>query len=385
MVRKNKAIRCGQWVLTSVLLTAFVVGCQSVNLDPVAGASGKSNARAGEPLKESASFPIGVESETDLRDYRDPDGTIKSLILAEFNSSTAQGAKMSRSQWVQGQYDWTKADSDIGFANNNGLRVHAHVLIYYADCPPWYQNIGSKEALEYEAEKYIRDFMTRYGNRIASVDVTNELFDDNGNISSTSFDNIQQWRQLYNSDDEFFQFIGRCFQWTRQYDPTGGNVKLFYNDYGQEYSSAKRNAIGSFISKLQNWGYPVDGVGLQMHITTNNNPSQIQSAVDWAVNTGLLVHISELDVSVNPNYESPFDYSDAKKNAQAQLFRAVATIYRHSVPANKKWGITFWDVSDADSWIPVAFGREDYATMFDKNYQKKLGYYGVLDGLTSSE
>lgn len=384
MLRKTRVGGHRARLLAGACLAAFVVGCQPIEPDETVRPSGMAKNRGARvsdyTLKGVASFPVGIESETNVRNNS---STVQNVITADFNSATTQGAKMDRSQYTRGSFNFSSAESDVQFAINNSQRVHAHTLIYYISSPPWFQNIDNRTELEDEAKKHIQEFMRTYDGRIASVDVANELFNDDGSFQNSSNNNVQRWRNLYNNDDEFLQFIGRCFQWARDVDPDG-SVKLFYNDYGHEYAPTKRTAIGNFITKLQNWGYPIDGVGLQMHVSINNTYSQIQDAIQWAANTGLQVHVSELDVSVNPNYQSPFTFGDAEKWKQFDGFRWVAEIYRNFVPAGQQWGITVWDVGDADSWIPGAFGRVDYATMYDNSYTKKLGYYGFLSGLSGS-
>ena len=55
------------------------------------------------------------------------------------------------------------------------------------------------------------------------------------------------------------------------------------------------------IDDLQTRGIPIDGVGLQMHITYNTPPlNNIVAVMDAIVQRGLLIHISEMDVRVNP-------------------------------------------------------------------------------------
>lgn len=44
-------------------------------------------------------------------------------------------------------------------------------------------------------------------------------------------------------------------------------------------------------------------------------------------------------------------------------------------------GITGWDISDADSWVPDVFPGYGAATMYNESYQPKPAYYAVATAL----
>lgn len=47
------------------------------------------------------------------------------------------------------------------------------------------------------------------------------------------------------------------------------------------------------------------------------------------------------------------------------------------IPINQQYGITNWNVSDADSWLVVWSKNNDWLVLFGKNYQKKACYYSI--------
>jgi endo-1,4-beta-xylanase len=59
---------------------------------------------------------------------------------------------------------------------------------------------------------------------------------------------------------------------------------------------------------------------------------------------------------------------------------AIALHYK-AVPEQFRYGITFWGLNDANSWIPEYYGKEDYPLLFDKNYAPKPMYCQLKENL----
>jgi len=87
--------------------------------------------------------------------------------------------------------------------------------------------------------------------------------------------------------------------------------------------------------------------------------------------TGLKVHVSELDIRINPGNSNPFTVTPELLDQQAQKYKYVAQSYKNNVPAAKRYGITVWNVTDADSWIVTSMGQNDFPCLFDAGYNKK--------------
>jgi endo-1,4-beta-xylanase len=117
-----------------------------------------------------------------------------------------------------------------------------------------------------------------------------------------------------------------------------------------------------------------------MHISINTNNVGIDDAFRKLAATGLLVHVSEMDVRINPGNLSPFVPTSTQLDQQSQKFQYVAQSYYANVPAAQRWGITVWNLTDADSWI-VTGGKIDFPTLFNSGYQPKASFNGFLAGL----
>lgn len=137
----------------------------------------------------------------------------------------------------------------------------------------------------------------------------------------------------------------------------------------------------ALANKLKQRGIPISGIGMQMHTDINASNNNITSALQKLAATGLKIHISELDISVNPNNKANIVFTDTLQLAQAAKYQFIAETYRAVVPAAQQYGITTWEFSDRDSWIPVFFKRKDWPLPFDADYKKKPAYYSLLKGL----
>ena len=171
-------------------------------------------------------------------------------------------------------------------------------------------------------------------------------------------------------------YIARCFKYAYEADPT---ALLFYNDYGHEYSPAKRTAIINLITDLKSRGIPIHGYGMQFHMTYTQTDANIFAAISSAAATGLKVHISELDIRLN-NDKSKTTFTATLAAEQAAKYKYVVQTFKSQVPVNQQFGITTWNVGDADSWIPGWLGAPDWPLPFDANYLRKPAYKAIVEG-----
>lgn len=319
------------------------------------------------PLRTVAPFPFGAA----LSPTRLTTGTplYRQTAEREFSSVTAENhLKMHHVHPAQDRYDWSGSDVIVNFAEQSKKRMHGHTLLWHEAVPNWVKSFsGDSVAWENLFKTHVQTVVGKYRGRIASWDVVNEAFDDKGELRNSI------WREKLGPD-----FIARAFRYAREADPA---VKLFYNDYGQEYSPAKLRAMLRMVEDFRRRGVPIDGIGLQFHINVNTSETGITDALRQSAATGLLVHISELDVAMNPAKATNFQPTPDLLNRQKLKFQFVVKTYRDIVPKAQQHGITTWNVGDADSWIPGFCKCSDYPLPFDVNYQKKPAYDGIVAGL----
>lgn len=115
------------------------------------------------------------------------------------------------------------------------------------------------------------------------------------------------------------------------------------------------------------------GLGLQMHISiAHPDNTQLAQALRDAQTTGLKLHLSEIDVSVNP-LGQPVVPTPALLQRQADKLSFLVHSYQE-LPRAQQYGITFWGISDRDTWLRSYFHRDDYPLLFDDNYQPKPAF-----------
>ncbi|RZL50623.1 MAG: endo-1,4-beta-xylanase [Pedobacter sp.] len=316
-------------------------------------------------LKEKLPFPVGAALSVGLLKNNT---NYRNLVIKEFNSITPENAmKMNAIHPSKDTYNWTDGDYLVDFAKMNGKRVHGHTLNWYKSLPDWVNNFsGTTADWENLLKTHIETVVGHFKGKVASWDVVNEALEDDGTYRNSI------WVQKLGVD-----YIARAFQYARNADP---DALLFYNDYGHEYSATKRAAIIKLVTDLKAKGVPIDGIGLQMHTRYNQTDANLAAAINTAATTGLRVHISELDIALNPDNSQTLTYTTALGDLQAAKYKFIVQTY-NSIPRTQQFGLTTWNVTDADSWIPSTYSRPDWPLPFDNLYQRKAAYQGILDGV----
>lgn len=289
----------------------------------------------------------------------------RNLFDNEFQSVTAENMmKMGQIHPEKDRFDWIKADIIVDAAQKNKQRIHGHTLIWHSNIPTWLVNFqGDQKSWETVIKTHIQTVVQYYKGKVDSWDVVNEAFNDNGTLRSSLF------KEKLGDD-----YLAKCFTWAREADP---NVLLFYNDYGQEYAPAKLQAILNLVVDFKKRNIPIDGIGLQMHININSSETGIASAIQKSAETGLLVHLSELDVAVNPSVNENFVYDDQAKLKQSNKFIYVFNTFR-KIPTGQQFGITTWNIGDTDTWLrPFKKTQKEFPMLFDENYKRKAIYEGL--------
>jgi endo-1,4-beta-xylanase len=334
-------------------------------------------------------------------------GAYRDLALRQYNSFTAENAmKMTALEPQDGVFNFSDHTIEEAALNNGKKRIHGHTLVWHNSLPAWVKNwetaalsTGTTRAAKYDTimRRHIRTVIFNYSNPasiykddsgaplLKSWDVVNEAFDDNGNYRSIV--------NMVNGEDKgsiWYRNIGRsyvqkAFTYAREAAEARGDsgLKLFYNDYGHEYSAKKLDSIYNMVMALKqvtvNGKAIIDGIGMQFHININTSNTNIKNALIKMASTGLLIHISELDVGLN---KPGLPFSAAALNLQQQKYQDVAMLYRKYVVASQRWGITTWNIGDKDSWLTYSAGVQvDAATLYDLNYSPKPDYYFFYKGL----
>lgn len=319
------------------------------------------------------------------------DHPVRPLVARHFNSVTAGNEmKWERYNPEPGVLRPEPADAFVALAEANGQHVLGHCLFWHQQTPRWVfedepGQPASREVLLSRMRERVRELAARYGDRVATWDVINETFLDDGTLRDSPF------TQILGPD-----FIPEAFRIAAEELPAG--VELLYNDYNMN-APGKRAAVVAMVHDLRARGIRIDGVGMQGHWRLRT-PSleDIEASIVAFAGAGVRVHITELDIEMLPRLDGGGADLDARQafaadpannpyvdglpaEVQTELAQRYADIFRIFVRhADAIDRVTFWGVTDGDSWLnnwPTR-GRTNHPLLFDRQGQPKPAFEAVI-------
>ena len=317
----------------------------------------------GPALKQVFDFPVGAAVNASLLRKRAIYGE---TVAREFNSITAENAmKFGALHPSEHVYRWKDADEIVAFAQQNNMRIHGHTLLWPQKVPDWIKNYkGDRKAWENLLRAHINKVVSHFKGKVVSWDVVNEAVAESGELKKSI------WLDKLGPD-----YIAMAFRFAHEADP---NALLFYNDYGHEFGGKKLQKILAMVQDFKRRGVPIHGLGMQMHLVVRISDQKIKNAINSAARTGLLVHISELEISVKYNKPKTFLMDDVLAQQQARKYKAVFLAYKN-VPKSQQFGITTWNVGDADAFRNHKMKNRDHPMLFDVEYKPKAAYRALLE------
>src|SRR5690554_4445546 len=217
--------------------TSSKASSSSVASSPASSSSSSASADDGPiaSLHTLADFPVGVSvsagTEPQSLLANTANGAAqRNVVKTHFSQLTAGNImKMSylyKENSNSSEYDFTQADALVNYANDNGLSMHGHALVWHSDyqVPKWMKSYtGDWETM---LTKHTADIVDHFKGRVVSWDVVNEAFDvvTEGGVE----------KAIYRENDSLFfrklgeDFIEIAFNAARSADP---DVDLYYNDF----------------------------------------------------------------------------------------------------------------------------------------------------------
>jgi endo-1,4-beta-xylanase len=232
-----------------------------------------------------------------------------------------------------------------------------------------------KQIVYDELERWIAGMMEVSKDYVKAWDVVNEPMADGSPFELKT----GVGKEL--ADDEFYwqDYLGKdyavdAFKLAAQYG--NSNDKLFINDYNLEYNLDKCRGLIEYVEYLESKGARVDGIGTQMHISTDSDKEKIVEMFNLLAATGKLIKISELDigVGVQTNLATDIDYK-----AQAEMYKFVVEKYLTIIPAAQRYGITIW--SPKDSPASSSWRAGEPIGLWTEGISRKRAYGAVADAL----
>ena len=324
-------------------------------------------------------FTVGVA--VNMRNVSNPDQI--ALIKKNFNSITAENdMKPVSLQPEEGKFNWENADKIANFCRENNIPLRGHCLCWHSQFADWMfvDKKGkevSKEVFYERLRTHIHAVVNRYKDIVYAWDVVNEaMADGDGRRMPWMKEEPSPYRQSRHFKLCGDEFIAKAFEFAREADP---KALLFYNDYNAA-DPAKRDRIFNMVKKMKDAGVPIDGIGMQGHYNIYG-PSieDVDAAITKYATLVDHIHFTELDVRINEEMGGQLRFSrgEAKPVApyidallEAQYANLFKVFRKHK---NVIKNVTFWNLSDHDSWL----GVNNYPLPFDKNFKPKKAYYAI--------
>jgi endo-1,4-beta-xylanase len=299
------------------------------------------------------------------------DQRVRTLVARQFDSLTPENEmKWYAVEPRPGGFDFAAGDKLVAFAAENNIRMRGHTLVWHSQLAPWVKGLPHDQ-LHAALVRHVQGVVGHWKGKVAAWDVVNEAFADgpSGELRPDS-----PFTALGPT------FIDEAFKLAHEADPA---ALLFYNDYEIEgEGTAKADAVYALCKRLKEAGVPISGLGMQMHVDPRHWPAadSIQRNMQRFAALGLLVEITEMDVPVG---EIPGTIDEKLQRQRGLAHDIVAAC----VSVEKCTGITFWGLTDNDSWLSTAEwghirGRlPHYPLLFNSDYKPKPILAGVVDAL----
>lgn len=337
-------------------------------------------------------FLIGAAINMDQVNGLDPKAD--SIFSLHFNSAVAENCMKSEEiHPAEGVYKWDDADAFVKYAEDRGMTIIGHTLIWHSQLAPWFPldsagNYVTPEVLKERMRDHITTIMTRYKGRIKGWDVVNEAIIEDGSYRKSPF---------YEILGE--EYIPLAFQYAHEADP---DAELYINDYAMNMP-AKRETYTKLVNDMKAKGIRVDAIGMQGHMGMDYpNLDDFEKSIEAFASTGANVMITEWDMSALPTINQSANIADSV------AYNAMLNPYPNGLPENidKEWNdrmttvlnilkkhsdvitrVTSWGTYDGMSWkndYPME-GRTEYPLLFDRNYELKPFMKAELENNTTEK
>jgi len=323
-----------------------------------------------------------------------------------------------------------EARSILDFAQEHGMTVHGHVLVWHSQVPAWFFSLDdSAEEMAPTAENqqemvrriwaYVgivaSGIAAEYGpfgsdtNPVHSFEVANEVVHgggfgadathnlrpdspwtrifapvaDSSWVAERGYDN-RDWFlfEAFQAADHYFNLVHHVGDARGRLNGREDRITLWINDYNTERGliepanpRTKRYQLLRVVNRLLEAGAPLDGIGHQFHAGLTVAYEGLGLALDlFAHHNGyvadrVLQAVTEIDVTIPSN-------SEANLVAQGRYYREAFDIIRtHHIVHGDIATVTLWGLNDGRSWR-----ASQYPLLFDDDLAAKPAFFGAVYG-----
>jgi endo-1,4-beta-xylanase len=287
-------------------------------------------------------------------------------------------------------FDFSRMDSIVAWAQQNGLEVRGHTLLWHR--PQWFPDwlntydFGANPVAEAERllTEHIRTVTRRYRGVISSHDVVNEAIDHDRNAPiETSLSRAMGSPEVV---------IDLAFHTAREELP---EAQLVYNDYMSWEPDHLKHCVDvlRLLEGMMKRGTPVDALGIQSHIemfsidpATGVGPyaeREWRRFLDEVTGMGLRLLITEFDVK-DRALPSNIPERDQKVAEYTRRYFDVMMEYDAHLDDVLAWGMI-----DRFNWLQYfdpakrPDGFEVRGTPYTSNYEPKPLRTALAEGLSA--
>lgn len=291
------------------------------------------------------------------------DKRYQATVKREFNTLVAEyHMKFGKLHPRPIEFEWRFADSLMRFADEQGMKVRGHCLLWHKEAG-WLDKVNyPRDSLMFLIHQAIDSIVGRYRGKIPQWDVVNEAI---SNKTDSLYRDTFLFRKLG------IDYIDSAFRWARAAD---SSVKLYYNEYGNEDMGLKSQKTYDFLKGLKERGVPVDGIGLQCHFDNDSVPSFDSIAVN-------LKRLADLDLDIaitEVDFRLAYPVDSAKLAKQKENYRKLMQICLENSRCKT---FLIWGVNDTTSWVQPYFKNRGAPLLFNDDYAPKPAYFGVWEAL----
>lgn len=311
------------------------------------------------------------------------DASYMDFVGRHFNSLTCTNETKAYSLLDQAQsrasedgmprMNYTLADRMIAWAQEHGIGVRGHVLVWDAYMTPWFfhedyvesKPFADQETMRKRLASYIDQVVTHFEEEFPGVvycwDVVNEAIGDSaGEYAAGDPRHLRTKRN--GADNPFLKYVGDdyvafSFQCARNtVNRLGADIRLFYNDYNMFFPE-KRTAALALAESINSYaadenGEPVklmDGIGMQGYLGGYGEQAgclddsiirNLKESIRLFAEQGLEVQVTEMAVR---NYDK--DLAAEHAAFYARLFTEVF-IPANAGEAKPLTAVCIWGVND---------------------------------------
>lgn len=321
--------------------------------------------------------------------------------------------------------DFTQADAIMDFAQENGIQVRGHVLVWDADMCDWFFREGHtsngayvdeatvKARVKYYIEAVMTHFEEKYPGVIYCWDVVNEAVGD-GSGDYVAGDSRRVRIKRGDATNLFYDHMGsnyveESFLYAREVADkleaknTATNIKLMYNDYSTFYQD-KRDAIIALVNSINTYkedgsgGYVklCDGIGMQSYIggygkqdgcMNRSEITLVKTAIEKFAEQDVEVHVTELAVR---NYEDDEETVADHAAFCGELFQTYVDINKEAMAAGKSAPLTslsMWGLCDHPDLAETDYSYKmngPYCGLLTENFGVKDAFVNVYQVLKNN-